>query len=70
MGLWQWLFGGVPQPPANKGKGKVVRKLISCGREGCHCEKGGSERHGPYLYLQWREGGTVRSRYMGKANVE
>lgn len=44
------------------GKGSVVEKKISCGKESCN-----SCPHGPYRYRQWREGDTVRSKYLGPA---
>jgi hypothetical protein len=43
--------------------GKVSYRLeeVSCGKPGCtRCP------HGPYWYAYWREGGKVRSRYIGR----
>ena len=43
--------------------GKVTYRLqsVSCGKRGCaRCP------HGPYWYAYWREGGRVRSRYIGR----
>lgn len=43
--------------------GKVTYRLqpVSCGKPGCaRCP------HGPYWYAYWREGGKVRSRYIGR----
>jgi hypothetical protein len=37
------------------------QERVRCGRDGCaRCP------HGPYWYAYWREGGRVRSRYIGK----
>jgi hypothetical protein len=44
-------------------RGKVTfrQERVRCGREGCRgCP------HGPYWYAYWREGGRLRSRYIGK----
>jgi hypothetical protein len=43
--------------------GKVTYRLqpVTCGKPGCaRCP------HGPYWYAYWREGGKVRSRYIGR----
>ena len=37
---------------------------IKCGKKNCKCAAG--ELHGPYWYAYWREGGKVKSRYIGK----
>jgi hypothetical protein len=53
---------GVEEPEA-AGRGKVTyrQERVRCGREGCTtCP------HGPYWYAYWREGGRLRSRYIGK----
>ncbi|HEV3473838.1 MAG TPA: hypothetical protein VG602_00490 [Actinomycetota bacterium] len=44
-------------------RGKVTfrQEQVRCGREGCR-----SCPHGPYWYAYWREGGRLRSRYIGK----
>lgn len=44
-------------------RGKVTfrQEMVRCGRASCtRCP------HGPYWYAYWREGGRVRSRYIGK----
>ena len=43
--------------------GKVTyrQERVRCGKEGC-----GGCPHGPYWYAYWREGGRLRSRYIGK----
>ncbi|MGH2765443.1 MAG: hypothetical protein ACRDKA_05975 [Actinomycetota bacterium] len=49
--------------PERERRGKVTfrRERVRCGREGCtKCP------HGPYWYAYWREGGRLRSRYIGK----
>ena len=43
--------------------GKVTyrQEPVRCGRDNCtRCP------HGPYWYAYWREGGRLRSRYIGK----
>jgi hypothetical protein len=47
--------------PAAKGKVTYRQERVRCGRERCsRCP------HGPYWYAYWREGGRLRSRYIGK----
>jgi hypothetical protein len=46
----------------------VCFQYVRCGREWCHCMKGGS-LHGPYLYRFWREEGRLRKRYLRRATV-
>lgn len=47
-------------------RGGVCLQLekVKCGKEGCKCGVG--ELHGPYWYAYWREGGKLRSKYIGK----
>lgn len=56
--------GGAPDhAAAPRAPGKVSYRLepVRCGRESCtRCP------HGPYWYAYWREGGRLRSRYIGK----
>ena len=52
-------FGGDHE----RAKGKVTfrQEAVRCGRPNCtRCP------HGPYWYAYWREGGRLRSRYIGK----
>jgi hypothetical protein len=47
----------------SEGGGRVTyrQEMVRCGRKGCtRCP------HGPYWYAYWREGGRLRSRYVGK----
>ena len=37
-----------------------------CGKAGCSRCTSGQPGHGPYWYAFWREGGRLRSRYLGK----
>jgi hypothetical protein len=56
------------RPAAPRGKVTFRQEAVRCGREGC-----GGCPHGPYWYAYWREGGRLRSRYIGKelpASVE
>jgi hypothetical protein len=49
--------------PASAPRGKVTfrQESVKCGRRNCaRCP------HGPYWYAYWREGGRLRSRYIGK----
>lgn len=49
--------------PEAAASGKVTyrQERVRCGRDGCsRCP------HGPYWYAYWREGGRLRSRYIGK----
>lgn len=50
-------------------KGRRVRtEYRRCPRGACAtCDAGG--RHGPYLYEVWREGKTVRRRYLRKGSA-
>lgn len=50
------------EPPGSRpGKVTYRQERVRCGREGCaKCP------HGPYWYAYWREGGKLRSRYIGK----
>lgn len=51
----------VGPPETAKSKVTYRQELVRCGRENCSkCP------HGPYWYAYWREGGRVRSRYIGK----
>ncbi|MGH3117321.1 MAG: hypothetical protein ACRDQ2_09450 [Gaiellales bacterium] len=57
---------GIPPRPLDEPAprpGKVSYRLqpVRCGKPGCtKCP------HGPYWYAYWREGGRVRSRYLGR----
>lgn len=46
------------------GKITYQEQFRRCGKHGCHCREG--QRHGPYLYAYWREGGRLVSKYLGK----
>lgn len=46
---------------ARRGKVTFRQERVRCGRASCtRCP------HGPYWYAYWREGGRLRSRYIGK----
>ena len=47
-------------------EGRIVRKRVRCGKAGCHCELGGDEMHGPYLYRVWTNDGRQYYEYLGK----
>ena len=46
---------------------KLLRKLLKR-HAGAWVESRQIKNCGPYLYLRWREGGKLRSRYLGKAS--
>lgn len=47
--------------PARPGKVSYRLEPVNCGKPGCSkCP------HGPYWYAYWREGGKVRSKYIGR----
>lgn len=49
------------EPSSPRGKVTYREELVRCGRDNCsRCP------HGPYWYAYWREGGRLRSRYIGK----
>ncbi|MGH2682825.1 MAG: hypothetical protein ACRDIX_06285 [Actinomycetota bacterium] len=51
--------GGAESRP--RGKVTFRQEMVRCGRTTCtRCP------HGPYWYAYWREGGRLRSRYIGK----
>ena len=43
--------------------GTVVIKKVSCGKDGCRCQRG--ELHGPYKYVVHREGDGLHWDYTG-----
>jgi hypothetical protein len=60
--------------PVNSGR-EVVETLregaivfqhekVRCGKHGCKCAEG--DLHGPYWYSYQRDGGKVKSKYVGK----
>jgi hypothetical protein len=60
-GLLVTRHGEAPEESRRKGKVTFRQEHVRCGREGCTgCP------HGPYWYAYWREGGRLRSRYLGK----
>jgi hypothetical protein len=49
------------EAPRTRGKVTFRQETVRCGRTNCtRCP------HGPYWYAYWREGGRLRSRYIGK----
>ncbi len=59
------LLAHDPAGPEHAGKITYRQESVRCGKSGCtKCP------HGPYWYAYWREGGRVRSRYMGREMPE
>ena len=54
-----------PIDESAQGQGTVVEEMVTCGDESCACMTDG-EKHGPYFYRYYREGGTLTSEYLGK----
>lgn len=52
--------------PAGAHVTRVENSYRSCGKPTCGCHTDKSKRHGPYLYLYWRENGVLKSKYGGK----
>jgi hypothetical protein len=51
----------VDESDPRRGKVTYRQEMVRCGRDTCtRCP------HGPYWYAYWREGGRMRSRYIGK----
>jgi Family of unknown function (DUF6788) len=48
--------------------GVLIAELVRCGKRCCRCTVG--ERHGPYLYRRWREGGRQRRAYVPADEAE
>jgi hypothetical protein len=49
------------------GKGTVVKEKVKCGDDSCKCASGNpADMHGPYLYRYYRDGGAMKSEYIGK----
>lgn len=52
-------------PSAQPGKVSYRLESVKCGKPGCtRCP------HGPYWYAYWREGGRVKSRYIGRRHPD
>lgn len=52
-------------PVAQPGKVSYRLESVKCGKPGCtRCP------HGPYWYAYWREGGRVKSRYIGRRHPD
>ncbi|WP_227380225.1 hypothetical protein [Haladaptatus halobius] len=54
----------VDDEESSGGKGTLVKERVKCGAD-CTCNDGNG--HGPYLYRYFREKGTMKSEYVGKA---
>jgi len=59
--------GGAPYSklPSNR-RITYQRRMKYCNRATCAPCRSGTPSHGPYWYASWREGGRVRSLYLGK----
>ena len=52
-------------PKIGRSPGVLHAEFRTCGKPNCRCARG--ERHGPYLYRRWREGGRQRRSYVKPA---
>jgi hypothetical protein len=59
---------GEPLPKTGPLPGVLIAELVRCGKRSCRCAAG--ERHGPYLYRRWREGGRQRRAYVPANEAE
>ena len=59
-------FGG-SSPKTGPLPGSLRLEWRRCGKPSCRCARG--ERHGPYAYRYWSEGGRRRKRYVPRAQV-
>ena len=59
--------GGSPYSklPSNR-RITYQQRMKYCNRATCASCRSGTPSHGPYWYASWREGGRVRSLYLGK----
>ena len=61
-GLLLHSGGGLEESSRTESKITYRLEPVRCGKTGCaRCP------HGPYWYAYWREGGRMRSRYIGKS---
>jgi hypothetical protein len=73
----KWLQANIQQQesleltiPIKKGREIITQQgcyrleLVKCGKPACRCATG--SLHGPYWYQYWRDGDTVRCKYIGK----
>lgn len=50
-------------------QGNLVEELLTCGTPTCGCHKDRSRRHGPHLYLRYRDAdGRPRSMYVPRSH--
>jgi len=47
--------------------GSLVKQYVICGKPGCRCQRG--QKHGPLIYLYWKEQGRSRSLYVPRDKV-
>lgn len=53
--------------PDSSSKGTIVKEKVKCGDDSCKCASGDEKSmHGPYLYRYYRNGGEMKSEYIGK----
>lgn len=45
-------------------QGGLSETVRRCGKPTCHCQRDPDARHGPHLYLTYRDDGTSRSLYV------
>ena len=59
-------FGG-SSPKIGALPGSLQPEWKRCGKPGCRCAR--AERHGPYWYRFWSEGGRRRKQYVPRGRV-
>lgn len=57
-----------PLPKIQPLPGAVCVQWRRCGKGNCRCRHG--SQHGPYYFLFWREGSTLRKRYIRRGDAE
>ena len=48
-------------------QGSLLKRYLPCGKAGCKCKRG--EKHGPFYYLTYQEGGKMRTLYVPKGRL-
>lgn len=62
------LIGKVAQLSQTMLQGSKSLTYRTCGKKGCRCRQG--RKHGPDLFITWKEGGKTRAYYVAKGREE